>query len=71
LNATPDASHGRTSAVLSAARLIGAALGAGLAGAALSGGPKASTVHAALAVAAAACLLLGLPLARQFGRVQA
>ncbi len=71
LNATPDASHGRTSAVLSAARLIGAALGAGLAGAALSGGPKASTVHAALAVAAAACLLLGLPLARQFGRGQA
>ena len=40
LNATPDASHGRASAVLSAARLIGAALGAGLAGAALSGGPK-------------------------------
>ena len=32
LNATPDSSHGRTSAVLSVARLGGAALGAGLAG---------------------------------------
>ena len=67
LNATPDASHGRVSAVLSAARLVGAAIGAGLAGAALSGGPSASTVHTALAVAAGACLLLGLPLASQFG----
>jgi MFS family permease len=68
LNATPDASHGRVSAVLSAARLLGAALGAGLAGAALSGGPSTSTVHVALAVAAGCCLLLGLPLASQFGR---
>ncbi len=68
LNSTPDASHGRVSAILSAARLAGAAIGAGLAGAALSGGPSASTVHLALAVAAASCLLLGLPAARQFGR---
>jgi MFS family permease len=68
LNATPDASHGRVSAILSAARLLGAAVGAGLAGAALSGGPSSSTVHLALAVAAGACLLVGLPLAGQFGR---
>jgi len=68
LNATPDSSHGRTSAVLSAARLAGAAIGAGLAGVALSDGPSASTVHTALAVAAGSCLLLGLPLASQFGR---
>jgi MFS transporter, DHA2 family, methylenomycin A resistance protein len=68
LNSTPDASHGRVSAILSAARLAGAAIGAGLAGAALAGGPSASTVHVALAVAAASCLLLGLPAARQFGR---
>ncbi|HET9093485.1 MAG TPA: MFS transporter [Solirubrobacteraceae bacterium] len=68
LNATPDASHGRVSAVLSAARLLGAAVGAGLAGLALSGGPSTSTVHLALAVAAAGCLLVGLPVAGQFGR---
>jgi MFS family permease len=68
LNATPDASHGRVSALLSAARLGGAAIGAGLAGVALSGGASTSTVHLALAVAAASCLLLGLPAAGQFGR---
>ena len=68
LNATPDASHGRVSAVLSAARLLGAAVGAGLAGVALSGGATTSTVHLALAVAAGSCLLVGLPLAGQFGR---
>ncbi len=68
LNATPESAHGRTSAVLSAARLVGAAVGAGLAGVALSGGPSASTMHTALGVAAAACLLVGLPLAGQFGR---
>jgi MFS transporter, DHA2 family, methylenomycin A resistance protein len=68
LNSTPDASHGRVSAILSAARLAGAAIGAGLAGAALAGGASASTVHVALAVAAASCLVLGLPAARQFGR---
>jgi predicted MFS family arabinose efflux permease len=68
LNATPDAAHGRTSAVLSAARLIGAGVGAGLAGLAVTGGPSNSTVHIALAVAAGACVVLGLPLAFQFGR---
>jgi MFS family permease len=67
LNATEVASHGRASAILSAARLLGAALGAGLAGAALSGGPTASTVHDALAVAAALCLLAGLPAASRLG----
>jgi DHA2 family methylenomycin A resistance protein-like MFS transporter len=67
LNATEAASHGRASAVLSAARLIGAALGAGLAGIALSGGPTASTVHEALAVAAGLCLLVGLPTAGRLG----
>jgi len=70
LNSTPDASHGRVSAILSAARLVGAAIGAGLAGVALSGGPSTSTVHVALAVAAASCLFLGLPAARQFGRAR-
>jgi len=67
LNATPSASHGRASAVLSAARLVGAAAGAGLAGVALSGGPSASTVHDALAIAAALCLLAGVPAASRLG----
>jgi MFS family permease len=66
LNSVPDEAHGRASAVLSAARLGGAAIGAGLAGLALSGGATASTVHLALAVAAGACLILGLPLAGRF-----
>ncbi len=39
LNASPLASHGRTSALLSVGRLLGAAVGAGLAGIALSGTP--------------------------------
>jgi DHA2 family methylenomycin A resistance protein-like MFS transporter len=68
LNATEAASHGRASAILSAARLAGAAVGAGLAGVALAGGPTASTTHTALAVAAAACLLIGAPIASQLGR---
>ncbi|MCL2419460.1 MAG: MFS transporter [Conexibacteraceae bacterium] len=63
LNATPLAVHGRTSSLLSAARLVGAGVGAGIAGAALSGGPSASTMHLALAIAAAACLLIGIPVA--------
>jgi MFS family permease len=66
LNSVPDEAHGRASAVLSAARLTGAAVGAGLAGLALSGGASASTVHLALAAAAGACLILGLPLAGRF-----
>jgi predicted MFS family arabinose efflux permease len=68
LNATPLASHGRTSALLSVGRLLGAAIGAGLAGAALAGGVTGSTVHTALLVACGACVLLGLPAARRLGR---
>lgn len=67
LNATPSASHGRTSSVLSVARLAGAAVGAGLAGVAISGGPSASTMHFALALAAALCLLIGIPVASRLG----
>lgn len=67
LNATEAASYGRVSAILSAARLVGAAVGAGLAGAALSGGPSASTVHTALAVAAGACLVVGVPVSMRLG----
>lgn len=67
LNATPLASHGRTSALLSMGRLLGAAAGAGMAGVALSGGPNASGVHAALLVASALCLLVGMPAAMRLG----
>jgi DHA2 family methylenomycin A resistance protein-like MFS transporter len=67
LNAIDPSSHGRVSSVLSAARLLGAAAGAGLAGIALSGGTSASTVHTALAVAAGVCLLAGLPAAGRLG----
>jgi MFS transporter, DHA2 family, methylenomycin A resistance protein len=61
LNASPLASHGRTSALLSVGRLLGAAVGAGLAGVALSGTLTASTVHHALLLGAALCLVLGIP----------
>ncbi len=67
LNATPLSSHGRTSAVLSVGRLIGAAVGAGLAGAALAGGVDASTVHVALLIACGVCLFVGLPTAARLG----
>lgn len=67
LNATPLASHGRTSALLSVGRLLGAAVGAGLAGVALAGGVTASTVHTTLLVACAACLVLGVPAALRLG----
>ena len=40
---------------------LGAAIGAGLAGVALSGTLTAATVHHALLIAAAACLVIGLP----------
>jgi MFS transporter, DHA2 family, methylenomycin A resistance protein len=63
LNATPEASHGRTSAVLSVGRLLGAAVGAGLAGIAISGSLTASSVHRALLLGAAVCLLVGIPAA--------
>jgi MFS transporter, DHA2 family, methylenomycin A resistance protein len=61
LNANPPSALGRTSAVLSVGRLLGAAVGAGLAGAALAGGPSASTVHAALLFACGMCVLVGMP----------
>jgi MFS family permease len=68
LNVTPSRSHGRVSAILSFARLLGAGLGAGFAGVAVSSGPNASTVHTALAVAAGACLLAGLPISTRLGK---
>jgi predicted MFS family arabinose efflux permease len=61
LNASPRASHGRTSALLSVGRLLGAAIGAGLAGVALSGTLTAATVHHALLLAAALCIVVGIP----------
>jgi MFS family permease len=61
LNASPLASHGRTSAFLSVGRLLGAAVGAGLAGIALSGTLTASTVHHTLLLGAALCLVVGIP----------
>jgi hypothetical protein len=67
LNSTPEASHGRTSAILSVGRLLGAAVGAGLAGICLSGTLTASTVHHALLLGAALCLLVGIPAAGMLG----
>jgi MFS family permease len=61
LNSTPEASHGRTSALLSVGRLLGAAIGAGLAGIALSGTLTADTVHHTLLIGAALCLVVGIP----------
>jgi DHA2 family methylenomycin A resistance protein-like MFS transporter len=61
LNASPLASHGRTSALLSVGRLLGAAAGAGLAGVALSGTLTAETVHRTLLLGAALCLVVGVP----------
>ncbi len=61
LNATPLASHGRTSALLSVGRLLGAAIGAGLAGIALSGTLTDSTVHHALLLGAVLCVVVGIP----------
>ncbi len=68
LNATPQASHGRTSAVLSVGRLVGAAIGAGLAGIALTGTLTASTVHSTLLFGAALCLVIGIPASTFLGR---
>ncbi|HTU87423.1 MAG TPA: MFS transporter [Solirubrobacteraceae bacterium] len=64
LNATAPSAHGRTSAILSGGRLLGAAAGAGLAGLALAGGATAAAVHEALLVACALCLVIGVPAAR-------
>ncbi len=63
LNAVPRARHGRVSSLLSTARLLGGALGAILAGTALSGGVTAGHVHTALLVASAASLVIGVPTA--------
>jgi DHA2 family methylenomycin A resistance protein-like MFS transporter len=68
LNATPSALHGRTSALLSVGRLIGAAVGAGISGAALTGGVDASTVHSVLLGACALCVFVGLPLCTVLSR---
>jgi MFS family permease len=67
LNATPQASHGRTSALLSVGRLLGAAVGAGLAGIALSGPLTADTVHQTLLLGAAVCLVIGIPASTAIG----
>ncbi len=67
LNASPLASHGRTSAVLSVGRLLGAAVGAGLAGMALSGTLTAATVHHTLLFAAGLCLVVGIPASTLLG----
>ena len=63
LNAVPQAKHGRVSSLLSTCRLLGAALGAVLAGAALSGGVTAAHVRIAMLCGAGICLVLGLPAA--------
>ena len=63
LNASPPASHGRTSALLSVGRLLGATVGAGLAGIALSGTLTASTVHRTLLLGAMLCVVVGVPAA--------
>jgi sugar phosphate permease len=67
LNSTQAAAHGRTAALLSVGGLLGAAVGAGLAGLALSGGADAATVHGALLVAGAACVVIGISAAARLG----
>jgi MFS transporter, DHA2 family, methylenomycin A resistance protein len=67
LNATPLASHGRTSAVLSVGRLLGAGVGAGLGGVVLSGGTDASTVHSAMLLACILCVAVGIPASIRLG----
>jgi len=67
LNATPLASHGRTSAILSVGRLVGAGLGAGLGGVVLSSGTDASTVHSAMLLACILCVAVGIPASIRLG----
>jgi MFS family permease len=67
LNATPLASHGRTSAILSVGRLLGAGVGAGLGGLVLAGGTDASTVHGAMLLACILCVVVGIPAATRLG----
>jgi predicted MFS family arabinose efflux permease len=61
LNATGASAHGRTSALLSIGRMLGAGIGTGLAGVALAHGVSTHAVHHELLAAAAVCLILGLP----------
>lgn len=68
LNASPLASHGRTSALLSVGRLLGAAVGAGLAGVALATGVTSSTVHTTLLIAGAVSVFVGIPAAARLGQ---
>jgi DHA2 family methylenomycin A resistance protein-like MFS transporter len=63
LNAVPPTAHGRTSALLNAARLVGATIGAAAAGAAYAGGVTTAHTHRGLAVALGLCLAVGIPLA--------
>ena len=67
LNATPRASHGRTSAILSVGRLVGAGVGAGLGGLVLSGGTDAATVHDAMLLACILCVAVGIPASTRLG----
>ncbi len=67
LNATPIASHGRTSAILSVGRLVGAGIGAALGGVVLSGGIDASTVHDAMLLAFILCVAVGIPASTRLG----
>jgi len=67
LNASPRSSHGRTSAILSVGRLLGAGIGAGLGGLALSGGTDASTVHGAMLLACILCVVVGIPASLRLG----
>ena len=68
LNASPLASHGRTSALLSVGRLLGAAIGAGLAGVALASGVTGSTLHTTLLIAGVVAVVLGVPSAARLGQ---
>ncbi len=70
LNAVPQRQHGRISSVLSAARLLGAAAGSILAGAAISTGVTTDNVRSALLAAAAICIFLGVPFAARLGRAR-
>jgi predicted MFS family arabinose efflux permease len=71
LNASPLASHGRTSALLSIGRLLGATVGVGLAGLALSGPLTASTVHRTFLLGAMLCVVAGVPAATRLTAGQA
>jgi hypothetical protein len=51
-------------------RLLGAAIGSGLAGVAISGGVTRDHVHVALLVAAAACVAIGLPAATELSKAR-